>query len=430
MTDTLSAKQHFPGWIFSLYFAEGVPAAIICEVAVVLFAALNYPPEKIAHAVSILGMPWVFKPIWSSLVDCTATKKKWIVAMQFLLCGVFGVAAFTLHTWHGILFYFLLAGAFFSATHDIAADGFYLVALDDHRQAVYSGWRSVCYRAAMIVANGGLLLFVAHTKPFAGLTSWQQALGLSAILFFALALWHIFTLPKERQLETRDAQSWLDAVKTLGKLPHLGAFLLFLLFYRFAEAQLTIIGKLFLLDPAGGAMELARYSLFNGVYAVAAMLAGGVIGGWAAAHWGLKKTLFPMALLLNVPDLLYLIWAFFPVHDPVLQATIISVEQFGYGFGFTGYMLLMLFLAGKCGKFKTTIFAYLTCLMILGLRLPGLFSGDILQKLPQYLPALGKYQLFYLWVTLATLVSFAVTLFAVRNLPADFGKKNAPSTQE
>ncbi len=419
-----SINKCFPSWIFSLYFAEGVPAAIICEVAVVLFAALGEAPETIARNVSILGFPWVFKPLWSSLIDCTATKKKWIIAMQFALCLAFGAAVLLLDPLPQALFYLLLAGAFFSATHDIAADGFYLVALDSHQQAVYSGWRSVCYRAAMILANGGLLIFVANTKTFHGFSPWQQAFALGATVFFLLAVWHIFALPKERQLEARAAQSWLEAVKFLGKLPHLGAFLLFLLFYRFAEAQLVIVGKLFLLAPDGGAMTLSRYSFFNGVYAVAAMLAGGVAGGWAAAHWGLKKTLFPMALLLNVPDLLYLLWAFFPVRHPGLQATIISVEQFGYGFGFSGYMLLMLYLAGKCGRFQTTIFSYLTCLMILGLRLPGVVSGKILVSLPHYLPALGKYQLFFLWVTVATFASFAVTIVVCRYLPESFGKQN------
>ncbi|MCQ2378860.1 MAG: hypothetical protein MJ016_06585 [Victivallaceae bacterium] len=420
-------KKHPFSWLFSLYFVEGAPAAIICEVAVVLFAALGYPPETIAKYVSILGMPWMIKPLWAFIVDGYATKKKWIIAMQLLLGAVFlGAAAYAMPGKGKVLFYILLAGSFFSATHDIAADGFFLVALDDHSQALYSGWRSVFYRIAMIAANGGLLLFVAHFSGAAHLSPWQGAFILAAVGFFTFGVWHAFALPDDsaasvgkRSEFSRRVKEFLDSLHSFVKIPHLAVFLCFLLFYRFAEAQLTFMSKIFLLDGKGGGLSLEMYSSAVGIFGIAAMLAGGVAGGIAAARFGLKKMLFPMALLLNVPDLLYLLWAFRPIEGNVLQTFVIAVEQFGYGFGFTGYMLLMLYLAGLCGKFKTTVFSYLTCVMIFGLRIPGFFSGDLFALMK------NSYRWFFLWVTAATLISFAVTIWAAHHLPEKFGKRDA-----
>ena len=171
----------------------------------------------------------------------------------------------------------------------------------------------------------------------------------------------------------------------------------------------------------GGGLSETQYSVMVGTVGVAAMLAGGVAGGAFAARFGLKASLLPMALALNVPDALYAWWAFFPVQNDVVRAVFIGVEQFGYGFGFTGYMLLMIYLAGRCGAFQTTIFSLLTCLMIAGLRVPGMFSGWLLKHAG--VCGLSDYQGFFIWVLAATLVSFAVTLWAAGRLPAEFGRK-------
>jgi len=191
--------------------------------------------------------------------------------------------------------------------------------------------------------------------------------------------------------------------------------------FRFAEAQLTIVSRLFLLDAAGGGLTKAQYGVMVGTVGVAAMLAGGVAGGLFAAHVGLRRALLPMALALNVPDALYAWWAFRPVDGGVTRALFIGIEQFGYGFGFTGYMLVMIYLANKCGAFQTTVFSLLSCLMIAGLRLPGMFSGTLLERAGVF--GLTDYQGFFLWVLAATLVSFAVTILAARSIPAGYGRK-------
>ena len=413
-----------PLWISSLYFAEGAPAAIVCEVAVMIFADLGADATAVARDVSILGMPWMLKPLWAPVVDCFGSKKRWIIAMQLAMSMLFALSGFfAAPAGRGWFFALLMAAAFASATHDIAADGFYIVALDDHAQSLYSGLRSVFFRAAMIVANGGMLYFAARAGECFGLTQWQQALLLAAVLFYILAVIHLFLLPAERPRKSAASPTLRATLKEFCRIPHLWVFVLFLIFFRFAEAQLSIVAKLFLRDPEGGAMTLERYSLFVGTLGVAAMLAGGIVGGVFAARVGLKRALVPMVLALNVPDALYAWWAFFPVSAPAGQAAFIAVEQFGYGFGFTGYMLVMIYLAGRCGSFQTTVFSYLTCLMILGLRLPGMFSGALLKNLNRIcgISSWSNYRSFFLWVLVSTLVSFAVTLAARRHIPGDFG---------
>ena len=410
-----------PVWISSLYFAEGVPAAIICEVAVVIFSALGADAAAVARDVSLLGMPWMFKPLWAPVVDCFGAKKRWIISMQLAMGALFALSAlFAVPAGRGWFFALFMAAAFASATHDIAADGFYIVALDSHAQSLYSGLRSVFFRAAMIVANGGMLFFAARAAERFGLSPWRQALLLSSLLFGVLALIHALLLPPERTRKSENSPTLRTTLKEFLRLPHLWEFVLFLIFFRFAEAQLGIVSKLFLLDPKGGALTLERYSLFVGTLGVAAMLAGGIAGGVFAARVGLKRALLPMVLALNVPDALYAWWAFVPVTSPACQAGFIAVEQFGYGFGFTGYMLAMIYLANRFGAFQTTIFSLLTCLMIAGLRLPGMGSGWLLKRAG--VCGLTDYQGFFIWVLISTLVSFLVTVLAARSVPPEYGR--------
>jgi len=412
-------KVAAPVWISSLYFAEGVPAAIICEVSLVIFAALGRSPESIARDVSILGLPWMFKPLWSCLIDLFGTKRQWIVGAQFVLAALFAAAAGFAGSF-GWLWWMFFAAALVSATHDIAADGFYLVALDDHRQSLYSGLRSVFYRAAMIAANGGLILLAARLAKMHVPGAWSWAIGVAAAVFGLLALFHFVALPADERRPVSGGMLTAALKEFVKLVPDLWRFILFLLLFRFAEAQLTIVSKLFLLDPHGGALSATQYSVMVGTVGVLAMLAGGVLGGAFASRVGLRAALIPMAPALNVPDALYAWWAFHPVSHPVARALFIGIEQFGYGFGFTGYMLVMIYLANRFGAFQTTIFSLLSCLMIAGLRLPGMGSGWLLKRAD--VCGLTDYQGFFIWVLAATSVSFLVTFLAARSIPAGYGR--------
>ncbi|MCQ2379912.1 MAG: hypothetical protein MJ025_03195 [Victivallaceae bacterium] len=409
-------------WIPSLYFAEGIPAAVICEVSVILFAALGWPVERIAAAVSLLGMPWMLKPLWSPAVDIFGSRKSWVVAMQLSLGILFGATALAIPCGANAVFACLATCAFLSATHDVAADGYYLAALSEHDQSLYSGWRSVFFRIAMVAANGGLLMAVAMKYGKSELVPWQAAFGACGAVFVLGATWHSITMHRENKIKVRDESSIKDALKSLMHTEGIVTLIVFLLLYRFAEAQLGIVSKLFLIDPNGGGMSIRTYGRFVGVYGIIAMLAGGLLGGAFSAKFGLRRSILPMAIALNLPDVIYTIWAFVPIETPAMQAVLVALEQFGYGFGFTGYMLVMLYMASRCGRFSSTAFAFLSCLMIAGLRLPGLFSGALLQKMIELaVSSQTGYRWFFTWVLAATLVSYAVAIAAIRHIPEGYG---------
>ncbi len=408
-------------WVPTLYFAEGIPAAVICEVSIVVFIMLGWSAARTASLVSLLGLVWVFKLLWAPAVDSTATKKKWIVVTQLLLGATFLLSSFFLTPAKAdILFLLFAAGAVLSATFDIACDGFYIIGLDKKEQAFYSGWRSVFYRCAMVAANGGIVALAAKlgNSPQA----WQSSFMITGIVFIVLAVLHTFILPGVESgcnVHGRYFAAFIESFKNFISRRDLLLFLTFFLCYRFAEAQLTVVSKVFLLDGnCGAGMTLERYSLAVGTVGIAAMLAGGVLGGMYISRVGLRKSLIPMAMALNIPDVLYLLWSFATVESLFYQTLMIAVEQAGYGFGFTGYMLVMIRFADGSGNYKTSHFALLTGVMILGLRLPGMFSGWLLENIPQIcgMAESTKYQLFFTWVMIATLVSFGVTLLVRRKL--------------
>ena len=428
-------KLKFPPavWIGSLYFSEGVPAAVICEVSIVILLLLGWNAEKTTAAVNTLGLVWIFKPLWSPLVDIFKSKKFWIVAMQFCLAATFAGAALASRAADPATLVAILAlAALFSATFDIAGDGFYLVSLSNYQQTLFSGLRSVFFRCAMVFANGAIVYLISQSGNDGNACG--TAFGFLAILFVALAIFHLAALPKCENASPRSSggifSSWQRFVALMRDFftrQKLWKYLIFILFYRFAEAQLGVISKIFLLDKNGGAMPLSKYSIAVGSIGIAAMLLGGVLGGIYASRAGLKKSLLLMAAALNLPDALYLLWGFVPINSFWLQNAVIAVEQFGYGFGFAGYMLLMIYFTSGSGEFKTSHFSILTGFMILGLRLPGIFSGKLLTVLPELFQKseLSNYQLFFIWVMLATLVSFAATLLVLPEIDADFGKKSS-----
>ncbi len=419
-----------PFWIVFLYFAEGIPAAVICDFSVVMFAAFGWSAAKTAFCSGLLGLPWVFKPLWAPAVDMISTKRRWITSAQFALAAVFAAAAFfsTPALAGRILFSLLFAAAVLSATHDIAADGYYIIALDEYRQALYSGWRSIAFRIAMVAGNGGPVLLVAWLAAAGCTAPWRAAMFLPAAVFLLLAIYHCCILPAAEQRRVAGFFRAGDFISSFGALfrkPCFFRVLMFLLFYRIAESQLGTVAKLFLLSPHGASMPLENYGFSATVAGTSALLAGGVIGGIVAAKIGLRKALPLMAMTLNLPDIVYVLWAFFPTGNFILQTAAIMFEQFGYGIGFTGYMLLMVCFASSSGKYQTSHFALLTGVMVLGLRLPGMVSGKLLESFTAVAGSeTGGFQCFFIWVMLATLISFAVTVTVLPAIPAGYGLKS------
>jgi PAT family beta-lactamase induction signal transducer AmpG len=412
-------------WIPTLYLAEGMPNVVVAAISVVLYKELGVSNAEIGFYTSWLYLPWALKPQWSPVVDLLKTRRLWIWTMQLLVgCGFAGVAL-TIPTPHffqcTLAFFYLLA--FSSATHDIAADGFYMLALDEGEQSFFVGVRNTFYRAATIIGQGGLLILVGQIQKHTGsvTTAWSSVFFGVAVLFAFFAIYHRVILPKpanDRAAQAGSLENFFhEFVVTFAAFfqkPNIVRLLLFLLFYRFGEAHLVKMVSPFLLDPreAGGLhLSVDQLGVIYGTVGLIALLCGGLAGGFLASRQGLKFWLWPMALAIHLPDAVFIYLAYAQPHNLVVIGSCVAVEQFGYGFGFTAYMLYMIYIAR--GEHRTAHYAICTGFMALGLMLPGMWSGWLQEHL--------GYQHFFLWVMLATIPGFIVT--ALIPLDAQFGKK-------
>jgi PAT family beta-lactamase induction signal transducer AmpG len=413
-------------WIPTLYVAEGLPYALAMSVSVVLYKNLGVSNAAIAFYTSWLYLPWVIKPLWSPFVDLLKTRRLWIWAMQLLLGGGLAGVALTIPAPHffqlTLAFFWLLA--FSSATHDIAADGFYMLALTEHDQAFFSGIRSTFYRVAMICGQGGLVILAgtiqARTGSFA--LAWSLAFALGAGIFLCLGVYHRLVLPRpafdQPGIAGPAKNFFAEFFKTFGTFfqkPKIAALLLFLLLYRLGEAQLVKMVQPFLLDPreqGGLGLTDDQVGLAYGTAGIIALMLGGLLGGFVVARHGLKFWLWPMLLAIHLPDAVFIWLAYAQPENIFTIGAGVAIEQFGYGFGFTAFMLYMIYIAR--GEHQTAHYAICTGFMALGMMLPGMWSGWLQEHI--------GYQHFFVWVLLATIPSFIVVLRIP--LEAEFGRRN------
>ncbi len=545
-------------WVPTLYFAEGIPYVIVMFVASDMYKTLGVSNSSLAFWTSFLYLPWMIKPLWSPFVDIFSTRRKWIILMQIILGVAFAGVSLALHLpwWFPVTLMFLWVMAFTSSTHDIAADGFYMLALSEKMQAFFTGIRSTFYRLASLAGLGllviitGLILdntgletkkiiveavplesfetsvptdeeistfFTQHqnkgnseiifypehlrvslydkktgldsaniyfalssfpedkdsirmtfgqkmgskdiklsgknifvfnkdnwNKPQkttikvshnlksaaksrfdakAGNVSlaWSISIGALAILFFVLAMYHKILLPypkKDIPKEKSENASYGDILGSFFRLEGIVPAIAFLLLYRFSESQLTKMASPFLLDTrenGGLAMSLTEKGFAYGTVGVIALIVGGILGGILAAKHGLKKWIWWMAIAINLPNIVYIYMAYAMPGDLLTINTMIAIEQFGYGFGFTGYMLYMLYLV-RNSKYKTAHFAIATAFMATGMMIPGMMSGAIQE-------ALG-YSHFFIYVIICTIPSFIALWFVSKTMDSTFGLKD------
>jgi PAT family beta-lactamase induction signal transducer AmpG len=426
-------KRNAWSWIPTLYFAQGLPYVAVMTIAVIMYKRLGLSNTDIALYTSWLYLPWVIKPLWSPFVDLIKTKRLWVVLMQsFIAVGFAGVAFFIPTTFYvqvTLAFFWLMA--FSSATHDIAADGFYMLALSQGEQSFFVGIRNTFYRFATIFGQGILVMFAGlmeEGKIFPSVggnipLAWSLSFYLLAALFLILTLYHKFVLPRPVSDVSRESITPVGLLKdfflTFGsffKKKDLGLVFFFILTYRLGESQLVKIASPFLLDtPQAGGLELptATVGMVYGTIGVIALLLGGIIGGIAVSRGGLKKWILPMALAINLPDLLYVFMAATMPQNVWVVIVSVAFEQLGYGFGFTAFMLYLIYVAN--GEHKTSHYAIGTGFMALGMMLPGMAAGAIQE-------ALG-YEKFFWFVCLCTLPGIFASILVSRKLPADYGKK-------
>ena len=413
-------------WVPSLYFAEGLPYVAVMTISLILYKQLGLSNAEITLYTSWLYLPWVIKPLWSPFVDIIRTKRWWVVTMQLLIGAAFGGVAFTIPTtfWlQGTLFFFWVM-AFASATHDIAADGFYMLGLTDHEQAWFVGIRSTFYRLATIFGQGVLVMIAGNLQvvfrnpiPY----SWSLMFYGVAGIFIALWLWHGTVLPHPKSDAPRkdiNARSiWIEFLRTLRtffRKKQVVEGLLFMLFYRMPEGLLAKVSALFLIDSAGnGGLGLSpqEYGLVQGTVGVIGLTLGGILGGMAVSRDGLKRWLWPMVMAITLPDLVYVFLSFAMPASLLVVNVCVFVEQFGYGFGFTAYMLYLIYYSQ--GEYKTSHYALCTAFMALSMMIPGLFAGALQEVV--------GYRMFFIIVCCFCVVTYLVSL-VVKIDPA-FGRK-------
>ncbi len=419
------AARHPLVWVPSLYVAEGIPYMIAMTVSVVLYKKLGISNTDIALYTSWFYLPWVIKPFWSPLVDMYRTKRFWIVAMQLLIGLSLVAVALAIpgpHFFVYTLFFFWIM-AFGSATHDIAADGFYMLGLQGHEQAAFIGIRTAFYRVATIATKGGLVIMAGFLELSGSSVpaAWSGTFILAALVCTALFGYHALFLPypvtdKPAPVAApgKRAADFFRVMLLFFKKKDILVILAFFLFYRFAEAQLVKMVAPFLLDPrarGGLGLTTGEVGVVYGTVGVIALMAGGLVGGYAVYKKGLKYWLWTMVCAMHLPDLIFVYLAYAQPENLLIINLAVAVEQFGYGFGYTAFTMYMILAAE--GEYKTVHYAIGTGFMALGMMLPSMISGWVQEQL--------GYQHFFLWVVVSTLPGFLVT--ALVKIDPGFGKK-------
>ncbi|MDR2824312.1 MAG: MFS transporter [Prevotellaceae bacterium] len=413
-------------WIPTLYFAEGLPYVVIAtSVLTLMYESFGLSNAQNTFLTSWLYLPWVIKPLWSPFVDILKTKRWWILTMQLVLGIGFACVAFLLPT----SFYFQATLAMFwfmafcSATHDIAADGFYMLGLNEEKQAFFVGIRSVFYKIATIFGEGTLVIIAGYWTNKTGNIplAWSIVFFIISAILLAVFLYHLFFLPKP----TADKPNNLKTAKEIFndfiftfvsffKKKGIAIALIFMLLYRLGEALLVKMSPIFLkaAHEAGGlGLSLEQVGIVRNTVGVIALTVGGILGGIAVSGKGLKFWIWIMAFCITLPHLAYLYLSYFQPDNFILINIAVAFEQFGYGFGFTAYMMYLIYFSA--GEHKTAHYAICTGFMALGMMLPGMIAGKLQEIL--------GYNHFFVFVMICAIPTLAVIPFL--KIEKDFGKK-------
>ncbi|MEZ0181872.1 MFS transporter [Flavobacterium oncorhynchi] len=438
----MKTDNHSPWfWIPLLNFASGLPYAVIISVSVIMYKNLGISNEDIGVYTSLLYLPWVIKPLWSPFIDLTGTKRKWFLSMQLLISIAFLLVGFTipLNGFFIMTLAIFWVAAFASASNDIASDGFYLLVLPKEQQSFFLGIRSTFYRLSMLAGNGLIVLFAGYLehKYSDNTKAWSYTMIAVGLLMTFITAYNFIFTPKneinasENDKKAQQHQSFATVFISFFQKKQIGLILAFILVFRLGESQLLKMLSPFLLDGkelGGMGLDTEAVGIIYGTLGIFALTVGGILGGIAISKHGLTKWMLPMFLAMHLPIIgfiglahfqpeeifhLHLNLYFFEINSPLNLYTCITVvlEQFGYGFGFTGFMMYLIHVAE--GESKTAHYALATGFMALGMMLPGMLSGFIQKYL--------GYENFFIWVLLATIPGLILSRFL--DFPKDFGKK-------
>ena len=431
-------------WVPTLYFLQGIPYFLVNNISMVMFNQMGVPNGEMSFFTTLLYFPWALKFLWAPFVDLIRTKRWWFLTMQFLMLGLAVLTIFSIpqpdpatiaamgtevKLFMGVLIAFIVM-AFASATHDIAADGFYMLALTSGVQAEMIGWRSVFYRLSNVFCNSALIAIPGiiydwtikqgeQNMPLA----WKVTMVITAVIFALMAVWHMFFTPRPDADKPNAETSVRDIISGFGKAfatyftkPGLWIAILFMLLYRLPEGFLMKMIYPFLLgarETGGLGLTMQELGVVYGAIGVIFLLLGGILGGFYISRVGLKKAFWWMALAMTLPCLSFVYLSTYLPDNMVYIGIALAIEQFGYGFGFTAYMMYMMFFSE--GEFKTSHYAICTSFMALSMILPGLVAGYIQE-------AIG-YQNFFWMVIACSVGTILATFLARRKVNPNYGKK-------
>lgn len=401
-------------WIPTVYFAMGLPFVVLNMVAVLMFKGLGISDARIAFWTSLIMLPWTIKPFWSPFLEMFKTKKYFVVLTQITSGVMFGLVAFSLHLPDFFCYSIALLAviAFSGATHDIATDGVYMTELSKEEQAKYIGWQGAFYNLAKIIATGGMVYLAGYLIGKVGqVNAWMIIMGSCGGIMLLLGFYHIRILPsggaatgQVKNLRDTMCELW-SVILSFFEKKYIGWYILFIILYRFAEGYVMKIVPLFLkasVEEGGLGLTEQQIGLYYGTFGAAAFVLGSFLAGYFIAHRGLRKTLFTLCCIFNLPFAVYPLLAIYQPGDPLLIGTAIIFEYFGYGFGFVGLTLFMMQQVAP-GKHQMAHYAFASGIMNLGVMIPGMMSG--------YLSDWLGYKDFFIYVLIAAVPAFVITWF-------------------
>lgn len=431
-------------WVSTAYFAMGLPFVVLNMVTVLMFKGLNVEDKLITFWTSLILLPWTLKPLWSPFLELFKTKKFFVIATQLITGITFGLVAFSLNLPHffSIAIALLAIIAFSGATHDIVCDGVYMSELSTEEQAKYIGWQGAFYNIAKIIATGGLVYLAGYliesygggagadaaSVLSANQKAWMIIMAILCVVMVLLGIYHMFMLPSGSNNVKKEARSTKEVMSELGnvllaffKKHHIVYYLFFIILYRFAEGFVMKIVPLFLKasrDMGGLGLSEKEIGLYYGTYGAAAFVLGSLLAGYYIAARGLKKTLFSLCCIFNLPFVVYAFFAFFQPENGIVICSGIVFEYFGYGFGFVGLTLFMMQQVAP-GKHQMAHYAFASGIMNLGVMIPGMLSGWVCELLGEWFNKPGGYEPFFIFVLIATIPAFLITYFVPFKYNAD-----------
>lgn len=401
-------------WVPTVYFAMGLPFVALSMVSVLMFSDMGVSNAQIAFWTSLIMLPWTLKPLWSPFLEMFKTKKYFVVATQMVTGVAFGLVALSLPLPDFFCYAIAFMGviAFSGATHDIAGDGVYLTELNATMQAKYIGWQGAFYNLAKILTNGGLVYLAGSLKDSIGIVhAWMVIMGICAAIMVVLSLYHVRMLPSGGAASgdvrtVKDAMHMLwEMIRTFFQKKYIVWYICFIILYRFAEGYVMKIVPLFLkagIDQGGLGLPVQEIGIIYGTFGAAAFVLGSILAGYYISAFGLRKTLFSLCCVFNIPFVVYLLLAIYQPSNVWVIGSAIVFEYFGYGFGFVGLTLFMMQQVAP-GKHQMAHYAFASGIMNLGVMIPGMMSG--------YLSDWLGYRNFFIWVLVATIPAFLVTWF-------------------